>query len=199
MKKKRLIFLLLSIFFASIFTINVNAFITNSNYNNGWYVINVLDELGPDKALQIYGIRYYISDVTEPDNITGDIAINANSMGWYQVSFDYIDSTNQVMITDTYIELIRNVPFFTEADVLPRSVSDDVYPEIFINAWTSEITIDRYEIIDADGHIIIPEAAIDAAPRTGDDSMIVLFGFILIVAAMGLLFCKQQKVQRNMV
>jgi hypothetical protein len=105
--------------------------------------VYVLEDYGAEKALDVYGVRFYISGIKNFFNMNGNrlvdghISVTASSNPktiWgdqsFLISFNsvikdivnfnaFVNNTGKAgaTVTDTYIEYISDTPFFNESDV----------------------------------------------------------------------------------
>ena len=231
--KKLLAFLLVSTLLVSMFAVSASAVAWGEIYESGggWNKYNFWSrdypELSNEQALSVAGVRFYYTIVNreEDDVIAGDIGFEYRSGGWWdstKFSEDPDPATHRATMTDTYVELLRRAPILEEDDVnyALDVTSENAVARVHIAFWSdSEVTIDRVEMLDASGNVLVPErggsaaaaaepaaAASDdgaaaaptapaAAPRTGDASMVALFSLLAIVSATGLVVLRKTRKQ----
>jgi hypothetical protein len=154
MKNKLLAFVLVSTLLVGMMSFNVSAAVNNPNATNGWYTIDCLGEFGDVDVFKIGGVRFYFSGLEPGEFYNGALAINTAGGGWDQIDFAS-DSPGRISPSDGMIELRGRTPLFDSADMAGESF----WYEFFVNWWTGDVDIDKYEILDLEGNVMTPGAA----------------------------------------
>lgn len=165
--------------------LSANAEVINYNTLNQYnddqpiYLVD-LDEAAVAQGFDltsIYGFNVYITwaDVSQIDFVEAQLSYNGDASGWVRVGGNIMYKSGTQVEGSTYrITYQNDAPLYTEADA--------AFAEIQIESYYADFTVEKAELLDADGNVIATIQC-NGAESTGAAPIVVLPALLALASA----------------
>lgn len=153
-------------------TITSNSAIDAASDNNADSVIKLYEEdkdhnpvvdLFTDKDVarsDIYGMKVYFDLTADQVNgeewIGGGIGANSDSTGWLSTEWGQEAGKKPIVLAeDGTVTWLQDTPVFAD---------DDTYCQLWTQAWGIDLTLEKMEVLDKDGNVIVALSDVDGEP-----------------------------------
>lgn len=166
--------------------VNYNA-LNQYNDDQPYYLVD-LDAAAVEQGFDltsIYGFNVYITwaDVTQIDFVEAQLSYNGTSSGWVRVGGNVAFKTGVQVDGSTYcIDYMNDAPLYTAEDA--------EFAEIQIESYYADFTVEKAEVVDADGNVIATIQC-NGATETGSAQLIIIPMMIALVSGTVVLVSKK--------
>ena len=153
-------------------TITSNSAIDAASDGNADSVIKLYEEdkdhnpvvdLFTDKDVarsDIYGMKVYFDLTADQVNgeewIGGGIGANSDSTGWLSTEWGQEAGKKPIVLAeDGTVTWLQDTPVFAD---------DDTYCQLWTQAWGIDLTLEKMEVLDKDGNVIVALSDVDGEP-----------------------------------